>query len=133
MKCGVHARQGELICEPGRLALKMPIVFSLPDELSESRDYWLRRLLIEAQDQWKMVCVGFNDSHSGSVQAEVDLTGAPQTILADLVKIALTALHAAVAWVLPSAMFLVDGTNDWPALKVQTGVEQIQEITNKRR
>jgi hypothetical protein len=109
VQCDSHALQGELVCESNCLALRFPIVLGIPHEICESRNYWLRRLLIDAQNRWKMVRVGFSGDHSGkSAQVEVNLTGAPHAVLPDIVSVALAALRAAVAWMVPSAVFLVD-------------------------
>jgi hypothetical protein len=104
----LHARQGELVYRPNRLALRFPILFNVSDDLPHTHYFWLRNLLIDAQDRWKMVRIGFcSESSATSVQAEVDLTGAPHSVLDDLLSVALAALQALVAWVLPSAEFLV--------------------------
>ena len=109
VQSGAHARQGEVICEPNRLALRFPIVTSVPEGLSRKRQHWLRRLLSEAQNRWRMVRLGFiRDPSTVSVQAEVDLTGIPLETLPGLVEIALAALRCAVEWVLASAVFVAD-------------------------
>jgi len=117
VQCDTDARQGELVCKSHRLAFRFPIVLHIPEDLSEARFHWLRRLLIETQNRWKLVRMGFN---GGAIKtaalAEVDLSGAPLEVLPDLVKIALAAIKGAVAWAVPSAVFLIDGAIDSSAL-----------------
>jgi hypothetical protein len=117
VQCDTDARQGELVCKSQRLAFRFPILLSIPEDLSATRLYWLRRLLIETQNRWKLVRMGFySDRVKTAALAEVDLSGAPPGMLPDLVKIALAALKGAVAWAVPSAAFLIDGAMDSSAL-----------------
>jgi hypothetical protein len=132
VQCGPFARQGELICTPKRLALRVPLIFNVCDDLAESHYYWLRNLLIDAQNRWKMVRIGFRyGSSETSVQAEVDLSGAPLSVLSGLFTIALSALHAVAAWVVPSAEFLVEHTADIWALSEPIKVNTEQYIKMK--
>lgn len=106
--CGLYARQGELVYRPNRLALRFPVLFNVSNDLPHTHYFWLRNLLIDAQNRWKMVRIGFcSESSATSVQAEVDLTGVPYNVLDDLLSVAIAALQALVAWVVPSAEFLV--------------------------
>jgi hypothetical protein len=114
---GAYARQGELICGPDRLALRFPIVQSLPEPFPKNRQHWLRRLLTEAQNRWRLVRLGFTcEASERSVQAEVDLTGIPSETLPGLMEIALAALRSAVQWVLAAAVFLADPRRSCRAL-----------------
>jgi hypothetical protein len=132
VQCGRYARQGELICNPKRLALRFPLIFHVPDDLPDSSAYWLRNLLIDAQNRWKLVRIGFRDKSSATtVQAEVDLTGAPHSVLAGLMTVALSSLHAVATWVIPSAEFLAEQTADLWALNVHTGINAEGYITTK--
>jgi hypothetical protein len=120
----LHARQGELVCQPNRLALRFPILFNVPNDLPQTHYFWLRNLLIDAQNRWKMVRVGFrNESSATSVQAEVDLSGVPHSVLEDLLTVALAALQALVAWVVPSAEFLVKQASGIWALSLHDDLE----------
>jgi hypothetical protein len=122
--CGTHTRQGEVICRPQRLALRFPLIFQVADDLPDTHRFWLRHLLIDAQNRWKLVRIGFRNKNSvTSVQAEIDLTGAPPSLLNGLVKVALAALHAVVAWVVPSADFLVKQASGVWALNVPNDVK----------
>jgi hypothetical protein len=132
VQCGPYARQGELICTPKRLALRFPLIFNVCDDLPESHYYWLRNLLIDAQNRWKMVRIGFrHESSATSVQSEVDLSGAPLSVLAGLFTVSLSALHAVAAWVVPSAEFLVEHTADIWALSVPNDVDVEQYMKMK--
>jgi hypothetical protein len=116
-QCGPYVRQGNLICKPDRLLLCFPLILNLSNDLPESHYFWLRKVLIDAQNRWKMVRVVFRHNTSAtSVQAEVDLSGAPRSVLAGLVTVAISALHAVAAWVVPSAEFLIGNKADIWAL-----------------
>jgi hypothetical protein len=131
VQCGPYARQGELICKPKRLALRFPLIFNVSDDLPESNYFWLHKLLVDAQNRWKMVRIGFRrESSATSVQAEVDLSGAPQSVLSGLLTVALSALHAVAAWVVPTAEFLVDHTAELWALNepIEVNVEQYMKM-----
>ncbi len=117
LQCGPYVRQGELICKPDRLLLRFPLILNLSNDLPESHFFWLRKVLMDAQNRWKMVRIVFrHDTSATSVQAEVDLSGAPRSVLAGIVTVAISALHAAAAWVVPSAEFLIGNKADIWAL-----------------
>jgi hypothetical protein len=107
IQTGPIARQGFVICTPERLALRFPVAPSIPPELPAARRAWLRELLLEAQNRWRMVRVGLSDS---SVEAEVDLTGAPAVVLEALFRFSLDALRWVVHWLAYPANFLADPT-----------------------
>ncbi len=107
---GSLLRQGELICEPDRLAIRFPLVPELPPDLPESRRAWLRVLLDEAQDRWHLVRLEVpadDDGQSGLV-AEVDLSGVPHAIAEDLFVISLEALRWVVQWLGETTDWLAD-------------------------
>jgi hypothetical protein len=132
VQCGRFARQAELICKPKRLALRLPLIFCVSDDLPDIHYAWLRKLLIDAQDRWKLVRIGFrDDSSKTAVQAEVDLTGAPHSVLAGLLSVASAALRAVATWVIPSAEFLAEQTTDIWALKVH-GDDSVECHTKKK-
>lgn len=105
IQCGPVVRQGMVVSGVDRLAIRFPIVQSLPPGLSENRLVWLRAVLIEGQNRWRMVRIGLSDQ---GAEAEIDLTGAPQVILEPLFKTSLDALRWVVEWLVVSAAFLAD-------------------------
>ena len=109
---GSLLRQGEVICEPGELAIRFQLLPELPPDLPESRRAWLRALLDEAQDHWHLVRLSVatdGDGHS-SVMAEVDLTGVPHELAQDLFVISLEALRWVVQWLGETTDWLADVT-----------------------
>jgi hypothetical protein len=119
VQCGAYARQGELICRPKRLALRFPLILQVPDDLPDPNYYWLRKLLVDAQNRWKLVRIGFRgESSTISAQAEIDLTGTPHSVLAGLLAISLSVLQAVTIWVVPPAEFLVKHAKDISALTI---------------
>ena len=109
---GSVLRQGEVICEPGQLAIRFQLVPELPADLPESRRAWLRALLDEAQDRWHLVRLGIATDADGqsSVVAEVDLTGVPYELAQDLFVISLEALRWVVQWLGETTDWLADAT-----------------------
>ncbi len=107
VQAGALARQGKLIHEPDRLALAFDLAPAAP-QLDADRRHWLHEVLIDAQRRWRLARVGLTDS--GTVRAEVDLTGAPHAALGPLFRMALEALRWVVGWLLESVHFLVQGT-----------------------
>jgi hypothetical protein len=109
---GSLLRQGEVICESGRLAIRFQLVPELPARLPASRRAWLRALLDEAQDRWHLVRLGITTDTDGqsSVVAEVDLTGVPHGIAQDLFVISLEALRWVVQWLGETTDWLADAT-----------------------
>ena len=116
VQAGALARQGKLIHEPDRLALAFDLVPAAP-QLDADRRHWLREVLIDAQRRWRLARVGLTDS--GTVRAEVDLTGAPHAALEPLFRMALDALRWVVGWLLESVHFLVQGTAECRALALR--------------
>ena len=117
VRCGRFARQGELDVGPGRLAVRFPILPRVPDDLPGPRARWLRRLLLDAHNRWRLVRVGFaRQAGAVSAQAEVDLSGAPHAALEGLLDAALAALRHVVSWAVAPASFLVDTSTDCRAL-----------------
>jgi len=109
---GPLLRQGEVICEPDRFAIRFLLVPELPPDLSESRLAWLRVLLDETQDHWHLVRLGLapDDDGQSRVIAEVDLTGVPQSFAEDLFVISLEALRWVVQWLGETTDWLADAT-----------------------
>ena len=108
VQAGPFVRQGELICDSSRLAISIPVLDHVPEDLGASRVGWLRALLIDALDRWRMVRVGFAGKQQAQVVAEVDLTGAPQPLIPDLLRIGLDALRWFVQWLVKPAVLVSD-------------------------
>lgn len=122
VQCGAHARQGQVVADGGRLALRMPILARRPAGLSECRLSWLRQVLLDAQDRWRLVRVGpVPDGPESPVEAEVDLTGAPPLLLDGLAAVAATALRCAVSWVVGPCAFLAHAAREPRALAMCRG------------
>jgi len=86
-----------------RLALRYPLA-AWPASASRERILWLERTLDEAR-RWRFVRIHRDDQR---VHAEVELTGAPQSLIGPLARLAQDALMAAVAWLLPSLSVLTE-------------------------
>jgi len=118
--CGIHPRQGELIHEGDRLAVRVLIVQHVSEDWAEDRQYWFHKLLLEAQSRWRLVRFGYSDRLPlGAVCAEVDLTGAPSDALPELLRIVLVALKAAVEWIMSSIMYLINAPDECRALQLR--------------
>jgi len=109
---GSLLRQGEVICEPDRFAIRFPLLPELPPHLPASRLAWLCSLLNEAQERWHLVRLGIVTDDDGltSVVAEVDLTGVPREIAEDLFAVSLEALRWVVQWLGETTDWLADAT-----------------------
>jgi len=106
---GTEARQGELIHAPGRLALRFPILHRVPAGLPELRRRWLRDILFDAQNRWRLVRLGFTGQPDNlAIAAEVDLSGAPHAALEPLLSVGLDSLHWVVTWLVETAALLAD-------------------------
>lgn len=115
--CVRHAslmRQGRLVCDAQRLAVRMPVLPRLPDDLPPARRRCLETLLLDAQRRWRLVRLGFTETGGEpSVEAEVDLTGVPPALLEPLVTTGLEALRWVLTWLVRSADFVAT-TADMP-------------------
>jgi len=104
-----HVRQVTLQRDDHRLVLSVPIVTQVPAGLPETRNTWLRDLLLATQDRWRMVrVVDESNGPARTAVAEIDLTGAPHQILEPLFAAGLQSLRYAVQWSIQSADLLVD-------------------------
>jgi hypothetical protein len=113
LQAGPIIRQGTLVCRPDRLAIIFPIVTSVPAELSAVRRELLKELGIDAQNRWRMVRIGWRDAYEErGLEAEVDLTGAPHSVLTELIVVAMDALRWVVRWSVNSAALLTDASVD---------------------
>lgn len=114
LQVGPVARQGELICDERRLALGFCIVSNIPPRLPAGRRAWLRELLADGQERWRLVRIGLDN---GDARAEVDLTGAPAEALEELIPIGVDALRLVVSELVEQADFLVHGAKGCRALE----------------
>jgi hypothetical protein len=106
---GSLVRQGSLLWAPNRVALVFPVLARVPPDLPGARREWLEALLADAQTQWRLVRLGVAaEEGASSVQAEVDLSGAPLPLMEGLLKNSLSALQWVVQWLIRSADFLAD-------------------------
>ncbi len=117
LQVGAIARQGALILDDHRLLFRFPVVHEIPRSLSAARKAWLRELLVDAQNRWRLVRIGMNGS--SEVQAQVDLSGAPHHTLEELVQIGTDALRLVVSSFVEPADFLVNGAEGCRAVEVR--------------
>ena len=117
LQVGAIARQGALVLDDERLLFRFGIVHEIPQSLSAARKAWLRELLVEAQNRWRLVRIGMNGR--ADVQAQVDLTGAPHHALEELVHIGTDALRLVVSSLIEPADFLVNGAAGCRAVEVR--------------
>jgi len=116
VRSGALLARGQLVHEPGRLALVYPDLARVAETLSAARRSWLEDLLLDAQRRWRLVRFGI-DAHTRGVRAEVDLTGVPAAWARPCVQLSLEALAWAVEWVLSSLSFLADTSATSQALE----------------
>jgi len=115
LQIGSIALQGRVTHDTGRLAFGFPIVQGIPGDLPAARMAWLRELLTDAQDRWRLVRVGL--TAEGEAVAEVDLSGAPHDAIESLVPIGVDALRLVVSSLAEPAEFLVHGAEGCRALE----------------
>jgi hypothetical protein len=115
---GAYVLQGRLEHESGKLALRIPIVSEIPEDLSLERRSWLSCLLTAAQNKWRLVRLGIIEDQSGQmVSAEIDLTGIPHPLVAPMMSIALPALRNVAEWVVEATVFLTTSRSGCRALE----------------
>ena len=102
-------RQIEVISDPERFTLRVPLATKIPGDLPDVHRRWLRKLLVDAQNCWHLVRLGFAEE-SGEVVAiaEVDLTGVPGPVARRFLLTGASSLRWIVAWLVETAEFLVD-------------------------
>jgi len=109
VQCGPVLRQGSLVHEPRRLALRIPIAPAIPGDLPDARRRWLCETLLDAQSRWRMVRVGISgEGAARAALAEVDLSGAPHALLEHLMPVAADALRCVVEWLAAPVDLLLD-------------------------
>ena len=122
---GKSIRQGELICSDERLAIRVPVLHRVPLDLAPERQAWLEEVLMEGQDDWRLVRIGLNGVNgSTTAEAEVDLTGAPHDILQELLQIALSSLRQVVEWLMSPVDFIADASVACQAMEIVSPVRQ---------
>jgi hypothetical protein len=108
VQSGSLLTQGKVIHTPDQLAISFPVVNELPAGLSAARRDWLRGVLADAANRWRMVRVGFNNSQPPAVAVEFDFSGAPAAVLEDLVKAGLDAVRLVTLSILWPVVLLCD-------------------------
>ena len=111
VQCAEVACQGQITRTGQRLAIEFPILTNIPKTLPEARRKKLAAVLIEVNDNWRMVRVGLRDGATEPVLdaiAEVDLTAMPPASIEPLVRCGIDALHHVVRWAQPSVAALVE-------------------------
>ena len=109
VEAGPHARQGQLLCDANRLAVRFPLLQAVPPDLSDARRAWLDQLLTDMQNRCRLVRLAQEQSdHTTRIVAEVDLTGVPPFAAARLVHIGLDALRHVVSQMIEAVELLVD-------------------------
>jgi hypothetical protein len=115
LQVGSIALQGRMTHGDDRLAFDFPVVPRMPEDLPPAREAWLRELLADGQNRWRMVRIGLTDEGVG--QAQVDLSGAPHDSLEQLVCVGLDALRHVVSSIVEPADFLVNGAESCCAVE----------------
>ena len=109
-------RQGELFLAQDRWALRFPILPCVPAELPADQRLALDLLAADAQNQRRMIRVGWVEQPDGAaLTATVDLTGAPHSSI--LFLAGLEGLTHAVTWLAETADLLADVSVTLRALK----------------
>lgn len=112
VRAGAIVREGEIEHSGQRLAIRCPILLSIPDDLPAPRRHWLLASVLQAQRLWRLVRVGIDESTS-ALMGEVDLTGAPECVLESLLPVAVDSLRWVVSWAAkPAAAIVSDMESD---------------------
>jgi hypothetical protein len=117
VQAGCVLRQGELILDEDRWALRFPILPRVSAELPAERRHALDLLAADAQSRFRMIRIGWAEQSDGAaLMAAVDLTGAPYA--EPLILAGLEGLTQAVARLVETADILADATVPLRALEV---------------
>jgi hypothetical protein len=112
VQCAEVASQGRVTRSDDRLAVEFPIATAIPKTLAAPRRKKLAAVLVEANDNWRMVRVGLRDGATAEntldAIAQLDLTGMPHASIEPLLRYGIDALHHAVRWAAASAAALVE-------------------------
>lgn len=112
LRAGHLLRQGSLVREPGRLALRFRVLDPPPAPPPKSRAVWLAELLRDAQRRWRLVRLHtrFAAREPGAVDAVVDLTGVPAPLAEPFLQSGSEALRCAVEHLIREVDFLASST-----------------------
>src|SRR6185503_6332715 len=114
-----YTRQIELLYGQNRLALRVEILSKISHDLPEPRLGWLRSLLIDAQDRFHLVRLGFSEvSAHIAILGEIDLTGVPATLLEPLISTSADALRWVTSSLIETADFLAEPSMVCRALEI---------------
>jgi len=100
-------RHVEVVRSADRFALRMPLVDSVPADLSAARQAWLRRVLLETQARWLLVRTAITPD--AAAVAVIDLTGVPESMARPLFLAGLESLRRLAAHLVETVEFLVAG------------------------
>ncbi len=107
VQCGRFIRHGRLLRGDRDLRIRVPIIDGPAYGLGKARRQWLRALLFDAQNRWRMVRILCDEPHC-SVEAEIDLTGAPHGAIGSMMRIGTDVLRGLVSWLIDSVDLLAD-------------------------
>jgi hypothetical protein len=97
-----------LVNENQALALRLSLLSFVP-KLDKPRLGYLRRILIDAQNRWRLVRITLG--HPGeSIEAEINFSGAPGSILRILIQSGLNVLSSLCKWLIVSVDLLADAS-----------------------
>ncbi|KYK23605.1 hypothetical protein AYK24_07280 [Thermoplasmatales archaeon SG8-52-4] len=99
-------RRIHLVNENQTLALRLSILPVVP-ELDKYRLQCLRDVLIDAQNRWRLLRITLG-SPGESIEAEINFSGAPQSILRNLIKSGLNVLSLFMKWLIASVDLLAN-------------------------
>jgi hypothetical protein len=112
VQCAEVASQGRVTRSDERLAVEFPIATAIPKTLAAPRRKKLAAVLVEANDNWRMVRVGLRDGAAAEntldAIAQLDLTAMPHASIEPLLRYGIDALHHVVVWAAASAAALVE-------------------------
>jgi hypothetical protein len=91
-------------CDGPRVALRA-VLGRVEADLPSARGAWLEAVLADARRRWRVVRCGVD---AGEVVCEVDLSGAPDFALEDLLRHGMAALRHVSAWLLPGVDLCLD-------------------------
>jgi hypothetical protein len=105
VRSGPHIVKGELRSDGKTLAIAFPELARIGEELPDARRAWSEALCLDAQSRWHMVRFSVAGDRIG---AQVDLSGAPSSVMRPLFVRAFEALIFSVGWVLPALALVTD-------------------------
>jgi hypothetical protein len=111
VQCAEVACQGRVMRTEQRLAIEFPIACTIPATLAEPRRKKLTAVLVEANNNWRLVRVGLRESaieNTFEAIAQLDLTGMPSASIEPLIRYGIDALHHVVRWAGASASALIE-------------------------